>query len=440
MKKSNWTGVGLIYGLLIFGVVAALGYRAMREYSQNQGEINREAKRLAANRQSAASAGLALEIADLQTPERKQELARREAFLAFDDYVFARKDFWDALTLTDKMDSLQEVLSQYPDVFYIVEELALLEDVGTPIDWEAGLTSKFPDYRPYNRFATFCTRTAMFAFEEGDIGTALYRIELARKVASHLLNEPSTHSFAAWSSVYNRLNRALYSMLQSRPDDGDLIDRIIEVIEAFDGPVDFVGAIRGDVLLYLITARKFDEYDPEEQAELVMSSGSQRPVPTGKRLPEALESSTLAFWTEALAVLQPFEDDVRWQGVLLDSEGLQWMMQPRPSCFLAGAFPVTYEQLTIAMMRSMQMRRLVYTTAKVLQHRYRTGVLPTSIDDLGEWAVDPVEHAPFHYDPMDDAFVLQALGKELPTSVLPPRGPLALIEHQGHALRFELNR
>lgn len=84
------------------------------------------------------------------------------------------------------------------------------------------------------------------------------------------------------------------------------------------------------------------------------------------------------------------------------------------------------------------MRRLVYLTAMVLQHRIETGALPTSIDGFGEWAIDPIKSALFHYDPMGDAFVLQALGDELPTSVLPPRGPLALIQNQGHALRFEL--
>ena len=282
MGMVNWKRLG-ITAVTLCGVGALIyGVAAYRDYDSGQGDLNRYAGRLEGARSDAREAGLAIEISDILTPERKAGLERYERLLEFEEYVLDNRDLREALMLPHMAKTLPGVLKSEPEVFDIFFTATAIEDLSFPKDWELGLLSPAIKYNTVNLVAQFATTSAVLAFNEGDREGAMRLIEAGVHVASEIGDEPVTESVFAWASSSNRLARTVYRMTESDPTDRDTVDTALKSMERLVYPQPFTSLLRGDILCYIVTARKFDEYDEFEVFSLRLSVDDRSKAPEGE--------------------------------------------------------------------------------------------------------------------------------------------------------------
>ncbi|MCH8979977.1 MAG: hypothetical protein IH945_12160, partial [Armatimonadetes bacterium] len=411
---------------------------AYRSYDSGQGDLNRYANRLDEARAAARKAGLATEISDILTPEHKEGLKRYERLLVFERYLLANRDLRDALLLPWKADQLPGLLNEHPEVFDIFYEAASIDNLSFPKDWELGLLGSDIEYNVVGLLANFACTSAAIAFDEGDREEALRLIDAGVHFSLEIADEPVTESVHAWAMPANRMTRTLYRFMEIDPTDRATVDAALKTMEKLVYPQTFTRALRGDILCYIVTARKFDEYDEFEVFSLRLSVDDRSKAPEGEHRPEAFETASIEFWIDALRQLDESPSDPIRQGILLDRLGVEWADNRTPSQFLSRVFPVTYEQIGKQIARTTMLQRLVHTTAQIVSQWQASGELPARLPEQSLWTTNPATGEAFYYKTTDSGFILQASGESDPEYLLPPEGDLQWIPGQGYGLEFTL--
>ena len=422
MGMINWKRLGITVGMLC--AVAALIYGIGTYGRSDQADLNRYASRLEEARTAAREAGLATEISDILTPERTEGLTRSAQLLAVLPFLADNRDLKDTLLLPWKAKEFPRALKETPEVFDAFYESASIEGVSFPKQWELGLLSPGIKYNTVNLLAQFASMTAAIAFAEGDRQEALRLVEAGVHFSSEIGDEPTTASVFAWASSANRMTRTIYRMMEVDPTDPNTVDTALKTMEQLAYPQPFTSLLRGDVLLYIVSSRKFDEYDEDEIYSLRLSIDDNTVAPEGHRRPEAFETASIEFWVDALRQLDELSPDPVIQGRLLDSLGIEWADNRTPSQFLSRVFPVTYEQIGHQIVRSTQLQRLVYTVAQILSLWQASGELPSELPEQGLWTTDPSTGGAFYY--------------ETTAFSQPPNGDLLWVSGQGYGLEFTL--
>ncbi|MCH7944575.1 MAG: hypothetical protein IIC73_00960 [Armatimonadetes bacterium] len=432
----NWKRLGIT--ALTLCAVAALIYGIGTYSRSDQADLNRYASRLEEARAAARQAGLATEISDILTPERKEGLKRYERLLAFEEYLQDNSDLKDALLLPSEAEHFPRLLKEKPEVFDVFFESASIVGVSFPKNWERGLLADSIEYNTVNRLAQFATMSATIAFEDGDRKEALRLIEAGVHFSSEIGDEPITESVQAWASSANRLTRTIYRLMERDPTDPHTVETALKVMKQLVYPQPFTTALRGDILCYIVSARDFDKYDEFEIRSLLSSLDDREEAPEGRHRPEAFETASIEFWIDALRQLDESEPNLVIQGILLDSLGLEWAENRTPSQFLSKVFPVTYEQIAKQIARSTQLQRLVYTVAQILSRWQASGELPAGLPEQSLWTTDPSTGDQFYYEKTDAGFTLQAMGGSDPAFSRAPVGDLLWVPGQGYGLEFTL--
>ena len=438
MGTVNWKRLGITAGTLCAVAALIYGVAAYRNYDSGQGDLNRYASRLEEARTAARKAGLATEISDILTPERKAGLKRYGQVLVFRQFLADNRDLRDAMLLPWMAKHFPRALKETPGVFDAFYESASIEDVSFPKQWELGLLSPGIEYNTVNLLAQFASATAAIAFDEGDRKEAMRLVGAGVHFSSEIADEPATESVFAWANSANRMTRTIYRMMERDPTDPNTVDTALRAMEQLVYPQRFTTLLRGDVLCYIVSSRNFDEYDEYEVQSLRLSVDDLTVAPEGRHRPEAFETASIEFWVDALRQLDELSSDPIRQGGLLDSLGVEWADNRTPSQFLSRVFPVTYEQIGYQIVRSTQLQRLVYTVAQILSQWQASGELPSELPEDGLWTADPSTGGAFYYETTDTGFILQAIGETDPAFSQPPGGDLLWVAGQGYGLKFTL--
>lgn len=433
----NWKRLGTTVVTLC--AIAALIYGFGTYSRSDQGDLSRYASRLKEARAAARGAGLATEISDILTEDRKEGLRRYEQFVKFDRYLYANRDLREALVMQRKADLFPAALLEHPEALDLFYETALIEGLSFPKNWDHGLLGQGIEYNAVSRLTQFAVSSASAAFEAGDRAEARRILEAGVHISAEVGDEPVSESVFTWASSSNRLTRTIFRMLERDPNDPDMVELAINSMEQLVYPQTFIEALRGDILLYIVSARAFDEYDEFQVMSLRMSEDDTTAPPEGRHRPEAFETASIEFWMDAMQQMEALEENSVVQGILLDSLGVEWADNWTASQFLSRAFPITYEQIGKQIARTTQLQRLVYTTAKILSHWQSEGELPSELLELGTWTEDGFTGNDFHYETIESGFILQAVGLSDPEFLTAPEADLMWAEGRGYGLSFTLS-
>lgn len=438
MRSVNWKRLAITAGTLCAVAALIYGVAAYRSYDSGQGDLNRYASRLDEARSAARKAGIATEISDIMTPERKEGLRRYERLLAFEEYLQDNRDLQRAMHLPHEAKHFPRLLKEKPEVFDVFYESTSIEGLSFPKQWELGLLSPGIEYNTVKLLAQFASTSAQIAFDDGDRKEALRLIEAGVHLSSEIGDEPITESVFGWATSANRMTRTIYRFMESDPTDPNTVDAVLKAMEQLRYPQPFTKALRGDILCFIVSARAFDEYDEYEVQSLRLSVDDKTVAPEGRHRPEAFETASIEFWMDALRQLDELSPNPIRQGGLLDSLGVEWADNRTASQFLSRVFPVTYEQIGHQIVRSTQLQRLVYTAAQIVFQWQASGELPSKLPEQDRWTTDPMAGNEFYYETTDTGFILQAIGESDPAFTVPPEGDLLWVPGQGYGLEFTL--
>lgn len=406
------------------------------KYFSVNGPLISQARQLDTRMEEAKKLGIPMSPEELDTPDRLKRVELHEQFLAFDRFLADKRDLLDSDKDADK---LCELLYANPDQLKNLLDACTLENVDTPINWDGGVRHAPPDYAPYSRYASITSKLARYNLAKGNTGEAIKFLKAGANLTNHLVDEPASHAVVAWTSCSNTVLRTAYLMLESDPRDPELLVGVKQAAEAVSPPNSLKFAVKGDSLLFSITARKFSAMSDEEQRALQLADESKRiDPPTGRFAGKAIESRALGYWIEAMASATPEDGNVQNAGYVIDDIGAQWVLDGGPADYLSGALPMTYEQMGTGIMRTAQLRSLVLSTVSLLSSWQQNGSLPQSLAKDDPYANDPITGKQLVYKPNGKSFVLQAIGSVDAAQAKPPVGDLRLVSGQGYGLTFEL--
>jgi hypothetical protein len=276
------------------------------------------------------------------------------------------------------------------------------------------------------------------ALDNNETGKAVDYLLAGAHVANAVQDEPCNRALLAWTSCAFRVLRATYDLVERDPGTANL-DQASQILALLQEPPDLTTVVRNECLLFQVSARKFDAMDYEDQMDLQLFPMTERiEPPQGRFAGRALESRSLAFWTEAIQSAVSADGDLQTTGRYLDNLSQDWIRETDPSSYIARALSGTFEQTGIGIMRVTQMKRLIATTIEILAYRNEKGVLPHSLASDTPHHRDPLGNKPLYYRPSANGFVLQAIGEARTENVDPPVADLRLVRGQGFALTYEL--
>lgn len=419
-------------------VIAAVvgGSKIGYDYLVVNGPLISEARQLDARLEQAAKLGLAVSPEEIDNAERLKGIELYDEFMQLDAFLSQNKAILD----NDKnLAAIDKLMRDNPSQLANLEQAANLGNVNVPVEWNRGLANHPPNYTTFNRYVDVACNLAKASLDKGNVAESVKYIAMATKITASLTDEPLSGAYVSWASCSNKILRTAFLMAETKPRDAQLIAGLKAAALAVEPPKNFVGTIRGDCLLFLVTAKEYDSMGEEKQRALQLADDNKRvDPPQGKFAGSAIQSKSLGFWISTVEVATPKDGNVQNAGYVLDELGAQWVLEDHPANYLAGALPMTYEQLGTSIMRSSQVRNLVLCSFGILDAYHQTGSLPQSLPKDDPYAVDPFTGKPLLYKPGNGQFSLQALGDVEPKDARPSIGNLRLVQGQGYGLVLKL--
>ena len=436
MGSFNLKRMAKVTAMLVILAAVVAGSKFGYNYLVVNGPLITEARHLDARLEQAKKVGLAVSTADVETEERKKAIALHEPFLAFDTFLVNYRDIVDDERNPERLINL---LADNPGQLQNLIAASEMPNVDTPIDWEGGLATSPPSYVSYNRYVAVACTLARYNADRNNFGETAKYLNVAAKLTRHLVDEPSTAAVISWTSCANRILRTSLGVIESAPKNAKLLADVRDVVDLVQPPTSLATAIKGDCLLFLVTARNFESMGPDKQRALQLSDENKSiNPPEGRFAGKALESKSLNYWISSMEFASPKDGNVKNAGYVIDELGAQWVLEDSPANYLAGALPMTYEQMGTSIMRVSQIKSLVMSAASVIAKWQQSGSLPSELSNDDPFSLDPMTGRPFMYKPGPGRFVLQAIGDKEPAKAQPPIGNLRMVQDQGYGLTLKL--
>ena len=436
MAEFSFKRVGKA-ALLCVGIAAVLagGKIVVDDYVINA-PLRTQASQLEARQRAARAAGLFLDPKEIESA-RAEGLANYEAFLKFDEFIKSNKPLRVALD-AGNVAEITRIVTQNETAHADLIAAAAMKEVNVPIEWGNGVSEHGPDLNVFSRYVDVLCALSKDSLDHDDLSRAAQYLTAGARVANMVQDEPCGKSLLSWTSCAYRVLRATYELVE-HDSSATGLGRANDIVALLNEPTDLTSVVRNECLLFQVSTRKFDDMDYDDQMDLQLFPMTERvEPPQGRFAGRALESRSLAFWTEAVQSAVSSDGDLQTTGRYLDNLSQDWIRETDPSSYIARALSGTFEQTGVGIMRVTQMKRLISTTIEILAYRNEKGVLPRSLASDTPHHRDPLGNKPLYYRPGANGFVLQAIGEARTENVDPPVADLRLVRGQGFALTYEL--
>lgn len=419
----------LVVTVLVVVAAAAVLAVGKRSFDWYFDPMRAEAGLLTERQEAAKKVGLTIHPDDLDS-ERRPRLEKYQEFVQFQEHCLKSDELRQAFAGNMTSGTTAKRLTADAEAHRLLMLACSLGNVDVPYDWGLGISDKPMDLHIFSRYVNALCALAEGASQEHDIEKATNYLTLATNLVDGVLDEPNNRALITWTSCAQRVMRGAYLLLELNPNAEGMAaaERLLAGIKP---PTDLKQAVRNECLVFQVSARKYDSMSYMEKSNLQLGPGVERvEPPVGGNVADAIESRSLQFWIDATNAATSEDGDLKAVGKSLDEMCRDWTEDRQLASYLALGLTPIFEQTGTAIMRVVQMKRIVAAVIDVLGQYTETRTLPEGIAGY----VDPMTGEPLRYKRQGRSFVVQAAS----APDVAPSLDLQLVRGHGYAVTFEL--